>query len=368
MTKNFALNDKISLRQVQALLFLAVFGFGITSLPRRVAESAGQNGWLGVVIATLVAVLLVWIITAVTRMHPGQTFYEYICKILTKPVGILVCLFLCARLVLLASFNLRIFAEITRSILLPTTPYFVIFGAILALAAYGASKGMEARARLAEILILIAIIPLVAVFALSFREIDFENLLPIFDTSLEGVTNASYTALFAFNGVDMLLLISPFLARPKSLTKSAKGVVATIGGFMVAITTITIARFGADNIVHHTWPVLKMMDTTSMPGAIIDRQGALIMTFWIISAYAIINAALFFSSLLLKNVVNKGNHIHYILICLPIIAIIAALPSDLSQVYEHFDSYNNTFGLGAMVALPIILLIAGRLRGYKVAK
>jgi len=361
--KNFAFNDKISLRQVQALLFLAIFGFGITALPRRVAEFAGQDGWLGVLLATLVAILLVWIISSVTKMHQGLTFYEYVCKILTKPIGILVCLFLSARLILLAAFNLRIFAEITQNILLPTTPSFVIFAAILILAAYGASKGMEARARLAEILLLIAIIPLIAVFALSVREIDFTNLLPMFNAPLEDVGRSGYSALFAFNGLDMLLLISPFLARPKNLGKSAKAVVATMGGFMLAITTITIARFGAANITHHTWPVLKMMDTASMPGAIIDRQGALIMTFWIISAYAIINAALFFSSLLLKNVAKAGKHTHYILICLPIIAIIAALPVSLEDVYAHFNAYNNIFGVGAMVVLPIILLIVGKIRG-----
>lgn len=361
--KNFAFNDKISLRQVQALLFLAVFGFGITALPRRVAEYAGQDGWLGVLLATIVAIPLVWIITSVTKMHQGLNFYEYVCKVLTKPIGILVCLFLTARLILLAAFNLRIFAEITQNFLLPTTPYFVIFAAILILAAYGASKGMEARARLAEVLLLVALIPLILVFAFSIAEIDFTNLLPMFNTPLEDIGRSGYSALFAFNGIDMLLLISPFLARPKNLGPSAKAVIATMGGFILVITAITIARFGALNITHHTWPVLQMMDTASMPGAIIDRQGALIMTFWIISAYAIINAALFFSSLLLKDVVKAGKHSHYILFCLPIIAIIAALPNSLEDVYSHFNTYNNTFGVGAMVVLPIILLIIGKIRG-----
>jgi len=274
-------------------------------------------------------------------------------------------LFLIARLVLLAAFNLRIFAEITQSILLPTTPFWIVFAAMLVLAGFGASKGMEARARLAEILILIALVPLIIVFVISSRDIDFTNLLPIFNAPLENVGRAGYAALFAFNGLDMLLLISPFLARPKKLTKSAGGAVLTMGGLMVAITAVTIARFGAGNIARHTWPVLRMMDTAAMPGAIIDRQGALIMTFWITSAYAIINAALFFSSLLLKNIVGKGNHSRYIIICLPIIAIIAALPDNLTQVYNYFSRYNNIFGVGAMVILPIILLIIGKIRGVK---
>ena len=358
----FALNDKISLRQVQALLFLEIFGFGVTALPRRVAQQAAQDGWIGVILALLVMILLVWAVTHVTKSYAGQTFYEYTCKLLTKPVAVVVCLLLCARLVLLAAFYLRIFAEITQSIMLPSTPFIIIFASVLGLAAYGASKGIESRARLAELLFLVVLLPLIFVFGISSRDIDFSNLLPIMSASPSQIGAASFSAIFAFNGIEMLLLIGPFLSRPKHLTKSVLGAFLTMGGFMVIITAVTIARFGADGVTTHIWPVLKMMDTVSLPGSAIDRQGALIMTFWIISAYAIINAALFFSSLLLKDVVGRGKHIHYILLCVPVIAILANIPGNLAQVYEYFDAYNSTFGLATMVTLPLILLIMTKLR------
>ncbi|MDR2167277.1 MAG: spore germination protein [Clostridiales bacterium] len=367
-TEGFALNNRISLRQMQALLFLEIFGFGITALPRRVAEAAAQDGWIGVLLAVGVTLGLVWIIVHVGKKYTDSTFYDFVCKLLTKPVGILVCLFLCLRLLLLASFNLRIFAEITQTMLLPTTPPLIIFAAMLALAAYGASKGIEARGRMAEILIIIVLLPLILVFGLSAREIEFANLLPIFAANPAQLGSAGFSALFAFNGLDMLLLIMPFLARPKNAAKSAFGVVATMGGLMVVITAATIARFGPENIVHHIWPVLKMMDTAAISGGIIDRQGALMMTFWIISAYAIINASLFFSSLLLKDVLRRGKHIHYILACVPIIAILANLPENLAEVYNYFEVYNRTIALAAMVFLPLLLLVFSKIRGFKNAQ
>ncbi|MCL2169848.1 MAG: spore germination protein [Defluviitaleaceae bacterium] len=360
--KGFALNDKISLRQMQALLFLEIFGFGITALPRRVAQAAANDGWVGVVAATFVVLLMVLIITQISKKTEYRSFYDMVCALVSTPVGTLICLFMVARLALLAAFNLRIFAEITQTILLPTTPTFVVFAAMLALCAYGASKGMESRARMAELLILVVLLPLVVVFGISGREIDFTNLLPLFHADPASLGNATFNAFFAFNGIDMLLLIIPFISNKKSLTKSALGVVATMGGFMVILTAVTIARFGATGVTSHTWPFLKMMDTMTLPGSVIDRQGALMMTFWIISAYAIINAALFFSSLLLKDVVKRGNHFHYILITAPIIGILAALPRNLPRVYELFDKYNRTFSIGAMVILPILLLVASKIR------
>jgi spore germination protein len=86
------------------------------------------------------------------------------------------------------------------------------------------------------------------------------------------------------------------------------------------------------------------------------------MTFWIISAYAIINAALFFSSLLLKDVAKKGTHTHYIIICIPAIAILAGIPQNLNELYEYFNLYNNTLGTATMAALPLLLLITAKIR------
>jgi spore germination protein len=116
------------------------------------------------------------------------------------------------------------------------------------------------------------------------------------------------------------------------------------------------------------WPVLKMMDTISLPGSVVDRQGALIMTFWIISAYATINAALFFSSLLLKDVVGRGRHSYYILALIPIIAILAHLPENLVAVYDYFMLSHHTFGLATMVVLPLLILIVAKIRGLKYAQ
>ncbi|MCL2575413.1 MAG: spore germination protein [Defluviitaleaceae bacterium] len=358
----FALNNKISLRQVQALLFLEIFGFGVTALPRRTAEHAAQDGWIGVIIAVVAAVLLVILITFIIKANIGQTFYDYTKRLFGRFLASFFCLLLSARFILLAAFYLRLFAEITQSIMLPTTPYIVIFIAVLALAAYGASKGIEARGRLAELLIIIVLLPLIFVFGISSREIDFSNLLPMMSASPSQIGKAGYYAFFSFGGMETLLLISPFLARKKGVAKSAIGTIAVMGGFMVIITAVTIARFGAQNVVAHNWPVLKMMDTISLPGSIIDRQGALIMTFWIISAYAIINAALFFSSLLLKDVAKKGKHIHYILLCVPIIAIIANIPNNIDQVYSWFNLYNKTFGITTMVGLPVLIFIVQLIR------
>ena len=361
----FALNNKISLRQLQALLILEVFGFGVTALPRRVAEDAGQDGWISVLLATVAIIPMVMIISHITKLAGGQSFHDFACAVISKPLGIVISLIFCTRLVLMAAFNLRIFAEITRQTMLPSTPFAVIFVSMLMLAAYGAAKGIETRARMAEVLILVVLLPLIFVFGISGRDIDFTNLAPVMVAPLENIVSGGYSAFFAFSGIEVLLMVSPYLSRPKHLAKSSGQAVITIGIFMTIVTIVTIARFGSESIIHQMWPVLKMMDTISLPGSIIDRQGALIMTFWIISAYATINAALFFSSLLLKDVVGRGQHSGYILALVPIIAILAYLPENLIIVYDLHMLANFTLGLATMVGIPLLLFIIAKIRGIR---
>ncbi|MDR2182600.1 MAG: endospore germination permease [Clostridiales bacterium] len=361
----FALNNKISLRQLQALLFLEIFGFGVTALPRRVAESAAQDGWVSVLAATAMIIPVVMIISHLTKLARGLSFHNFACSVLSKPLGVAVSLIFCSRLVLLAAFNLRIFAEITRQTMLPATPFAVIFVSMLMLAAYGAAKGIETRARMAEVLILVVLLPLIFVFGISGRDIDITNLAPVMVSPIENILAGSFSAFFAFSGIEVLLLLSPYLSRPKHLTKSSAQVTVTIGIFMAIVTAVTISRFGPEGITHQMWPVLKMMDTISLPGSITDRQGALIMTFWIISAYAIINAALFFSSLLLKDVMGRGQHSGYILALVPIIAILAYLPKNLVTVYDLHTFSNSTIGLATMAGIPLIIFIIAKIRGMK---
>ena len=361
-TSGFAVNNKISLRQLQALFLLEIFGFGVTALPRRVAGDAGQDGWLSVLLATVYIAAAVALMAYVTKKFAGHSFYHMAGRILGRPLGTCVALLLCLRLVFMAAFNLRIFAEITRQTMLPATPFAVVFVSMLLIAAYGAAKGIESRARVAEVLIPIVLLPLIVVFGISGRDIDFTNLAPVFAAPIQGIAAGSFSAFFAFSGIEMLLLLGPFLSRPKHLAKSSIQIVATIGILMTLVTIMTIARFGPSGVVHQMWPVLKMMDTISLPGSVIDRQGALIMTFWIISAYATINAALFFSSLLLKDIMRAGRHTHYILALIPIIALAANWPSNLAQVYEYFNMANITLGAATMAGVPLLLFVLAKIR------
>ncbi len=357
-----SLNSKISTRQLQILLILDVFGTGVMVLPRRVSEFAGQDGWILIILATVIAAVYMYVITSLGEMFPKDTFVSYTSKIVSKPIGVLISVFFVIKILVSSALELRIFTEIVKQVMLFHTPSWVISFGMLAIGGFAAAKGYETRARIAEILVFVIFVPLVIVFCIAATDVDFSNLKPFFVANPSNVVVGGFFTAFAFSGIEFCLLAFPYLQRPNSVKKATTHAVMVIGVLMLLITIITIARFGPVDIAHQIWPVLEMMDTINLPGSFIERQDALILSFWIVSIFAIINACLFFASMLMKDIVKKGDSAIYIVLFIPIVYGISRIPESVTDTYTMINTVYMTFGFAYIFVIPLLLLIIGKLR------
>ncbi len=362
----FADNNFITIRQLRLLLILDIFGMGITILPQKAVKFGGQNGWLLILIGLVISLIFLILINKVAQIYPSESFVDYTCKILGKPLGIIISLGFILKIMIGVGMEIRVFSEILKEIMLFNTPFWVISFSMLVLGAYMASKGYEARGRIAEILIFIVFIPLLFVFFIAIFNIDFSNLKPFFKevNTLESLKGGGYM-LFYFTGIEYIFLVYPYIKEKDKIEKATIKAIVTVGIIMTIITLITIARFGKYDIMHQMWPVLEIMDTIDLPGSFVERQDALIMTFWIISIFMIVNAGMFFSSLIFKDLVKMSTHTKFICICVPIIYFISFLPSNITVVYKIMDISYFTFGIFYIIILPILLYIVYRVRGLK---
>ncbi|MDR1541700.1 MAG: spore germination protein [Clostridiales bacterium] len=358
----FSMNNKISVRQLQILLIIDIFGTGVIILPRRAVEFAGQDGWIIVAILACLATGSAYLMSSVGRLFPSESFVRTASKLLSKPAGKALGLIFAAKLILNCALEIRMFGEIIRQTMLPNTPLAVVAGAAISISAYAASKGYEARARIAQIIFPIIFIPLIIVFILALRQIDMTNLLPVFVAKPADIFRGTLRMGSAFSCMELILIAHPFFANPEKARKGASSAILLVGALMLFITIITIAKFGPFDVSRQLWPVLEMMDMVEMPGSFIERQDALMLSFWILSNFAITNSCLFFSSILLKDVIEKGRHLPYICVSALITAAIALMITNAEQVYPIIDFLFLTLGLGFMVVLPILLLVVARIR------
>jgi spore germination protein len=338
------------------------------------AKISGRDGWISVGLSILFALIYAYFITSLMEKHPGKDFVSICVEILGKPLGILTALIYGIKILISAARELSFFSEIAKELLLPDAPLFVTSASLIALAAYAAAKGYEIRARLAEILIAAALIPLIAVFIIAAFDVDYRNLFPVLGAPPQRILEGAFRTSFAFAGLDFCLMIGPFARGVKNLRKGVLTCVAAIGILYVFVTALTLARFGEIEILTQKRPVLEMMDSVDIPGSFMERQEGLIVTFWIISTFAFVNASIFFSSLLFKDIIHpkrlsesfgdpvikKSAHTIYIWLSAAAIFLI-------SLFLTNIETLNKTLEVAFLLIIPLLLLIISKIKKAAVA-
>jgi len=356
------LNDKISIRQLQILLILNIFGTGVLTLPRRAAIFANQDGYVSVLIAVLFAAVLSLIVTTVAGRYEKDSFFDYCGSLLSKPIAYLLSIGFVVKLIINLALELRFFGEIVRQTLLESTPFWVIASLILVIGGYAASKGYETRARLGEMFVLVVFVPIIVIFVIASFKANAENVMPILKTPINNLALGAFYSGMSFTGIELCLLAFPYLNTPQKARNGVFFAVIAIGALMVVIAFLTIATLGADDTKIQLFPMLQMMDQIEVPGSLLERQKAFIMSFWIVSAFFIVNAYLFFSSLLMKSTFKKGTHSGYIWISAAAVLIISLLVKTLSDAETYMKLMFVTFDLFYLVLLPVLLLVAGSIK------
>lgn len=354
----FSANNKISLRQLQILLILDIFGASVITLPRTAAQYGGQNGWLVVLGGSLIVVLQVYLLSILAERYADKTFVEFSNELLSKPIGIILSIGFGIKILIGTGLQLRICSEIIRQTMLFTTPLYALSLSMILVAVYLDLKGYEIRARTAEILIVIMIVPIFVVYILTGLNTDLTNLLPVFQINERDFFRGAWATAVSFQGVEFLLLVFPFINKPKKSVKASMQAVIFLGFLMIATTVLTTARFGSNDIKVKLWPVLQMMDTVDFPGAFIERQDVLIITFWVVSAFACINAGVFLNAFVFSKVFKREkSYRKYIWAGALIIFIISLVPKDIVETYEWLNIYNKTLGTAYLFVIPIVLLV-----------
>jgi len=344
-------------------------GTGVIVLPRRVAQFAGQDGWIIVVgliiLAVLVGLLISAAVSTATKTRPNAGFIEFTGHLLTRPVAYICGIVLWLKLVFAAGLELRVFMEITQNVMLPQTPLPAVSIVVLLVCAYAAAKGMETRARVAEVLFAVMVLPFLFLVALAFFDTDFSNLQPVLVAPPSNLLEGTLRLGFIFTGLECLLLVSPFIRKGKHMGRHVAVALGFAGGVILLITVLTIAKFGP-GVASQPWPVLRMMDMLNIPGSFIERQEVLMFTFWIITAFAIGNTMLFFGGVLVKDMFKpKAKHLG-VIVTMGAAFAVSVFP--WGDVYRVLDFMYMTVGVFFLVVLPLVLLLAAKLKKTTPAK
>ena len=331
-------------------------------LPRTMATTVMQDGWLMPILGLILGYVYVFVITNLSQRFPNKTIVEFAPLIITRPIGLVIAVFFGIKILITTAFELRLLCEIIRQLLLPKTPTGVIMMVMLFTVAYLVGAGIEAYGRMGELLVFIVFIPLAIVFGFIVAKADYRQLLPVFQSSKIASIKAAYLVSLTFMPLEFMLLFTAFMREPRQARRSCKWAIVVIFLIEMATIMLTYVSIGVLEAKRNFWPVLTMVQNIQFPGAFIENQEIAMITCWIVSIFMYISAGVYSFSLIGGRILKLKKDNLFILPSIPVIYILAMLPSSFGQVYKWNNLFRLYFGALFLLPIPLILLVVAKLR------
>ncbi len=353
----FSHNGKISVRQVKILLILQMFNTGILLLPRIAGKIAGRDGYVLPIIALLFGLAYVYTVLGLTTQFRGETFVEFAPKIVPKGVAYVLIVFFALKLLVGAGLELRMFGEMISRVMLPKTPLPVILLTMLLTISYLVKSGIEATARMAEILIYFIFVPLAIVLIFIAAKADYKQLTPFFQAGPLQIGKGAFLISLSFMPIEFMLMLTGLMERPEEGKRATLVAIVIVSGIEVVVTLLTFVGIGVVESQKQVWPVLTLMQSIQFFGSFVENQEVLMMTCWVFSIFMYVSSGIYILSLIGSRVFKFKRENIFVLPTLPIIYAIAMVPRNLTQVYTYYRNFQYYVGLWFLLPIPLILLI-----------
>ena len=166
---------KISARNIGCLIALAVASSSFVSG----YDSIGQDSWIAVSLAALIAVPVIGMYARTMRLYPGMGLFDIAENMFGGVFGKVVIAFMTWYFLHVSSLVLSLFTFFINLAALKETPDIVVMGSLLLVAAYLSASGIHTMGKWALLIVIMILGNLVLTIAFSARSMDISHLRPV---------------------------------------------------------------------------------------------------------------------------------------------------------------------------------------------
>lgn len=357
----FSENDKISKRQLQRLLTLELFGMTTLLLPGLLCKRAGRDGLAALVVGMLFVTIFAILMCSLIKKADGDVF-GYIKKCFGRTGSDFVTLWFLIQTVMLGSFALCLCGDLIRSVLLTNIDTKWIIISFWLVCTYGASKGIECRGRMSEVIFWPFLLPFVIVLIVAARGIHVEYLTSVLANNKMNLLEGGYEVLVIFQGLLLNLFTLPYLDDKKSAPGCIRQSILWNCFFCACLFLIVVGVFGANTAAAQKWPVIVLMTTTGIFGGFIRRLDVFMIAIWIFALFFLLSGCIFYGQKLTERLfeVKKNKKID---IGVAVLILLGALAvGSKSIAYYVYKNYMFYIGIPVVVLIFILLLIIGKVK------
>lgn len=361
-------NRKITLRQLKRLLVFDLFGVISLVVPYVITTNTGYDGLLALCIGAVLVIVYLLILIFFMKNIKGS-YIDFSKKTVGSVVTFIICILYMVKFMASIVMLIRLFTEVITTTLLQDYTELSIIIPMVIVAGYLAIKGSEVRARFAEVLYLIVLIPIFLLLLLGLKDIDIANLTPVFTVNPIRSLYGGYSYFLIFNVMELLLFIKHYIAPERKKRSIYTGIfsycfqgLCFIFVFSLLYFVLTVGLIGGNAAQSKMFSSVMIMQLIKIPWTLLNRQDSLILGLWLISIFSILGAFLYYMCMMMKKMFKISNKKYIMPLLVVIVCIASAIPVDLQQYYEYYVKYITWIGLPQTFIIPIILLLVDRIR------
>lgn len=352
---------KISAAQMGIMMYPTIIATAILIVPAITARHAKQDMWLSPFWASLIGFLIVYIAIQLHQLYPQKTLIEYSEEILGKFLGKVVGLVFLFFYLHTSGIIIREYGEFVVGNFLLHTPLVFVMGSMILVCSFAVRSGVEVIARLAEIIVPVVIILILANIALLIPDMEVENIFPIMG---KGIMPSLRGAIIPQGWFAEFLLIAFLLPYVADHHKGKKWGMISVTTVMLTLSFINIAvLFVLGGITSRfIYPAFSAVRYISIAD-FLEHIEAVVMSLWVAGVF--VKIAVFYYALVL-GMAQWLNLSDYRLIVFPIgfLLLLFAVwsASDLMEL-THFLGHTSPFyRISIQLGIPLILLFVAKWR------
>ncbi|CAM4313577.1 spore germination protein (amino acid permease) [Paenibacillus endophyticus] len=347
------MNEKLHPFHIMILIYMNQTGVVIMSLPHLLAENFGYNGWLGVILISLVVNLNIFIISIVYRLGKGKSIFQImessLPRVITFPIYMILigvwsmtgCMVIKNYVYIYQIMSYNTTHAMLLKLLIDIIAYLLIIKGI-----YTISKAATSFFWITSWMLLLQLF--------FIKDFEWARLTPFLFKGDTHFLTGGFIVFTAFLGYELCFMLFPYADNPKKFIKSVyKGNLITTLTYLI-FCLICFGFYSFEQIRNMMYPLLDLLSYIRLP--FIERIENLLFGFFLFTTIVSVVLYSWSAQETFARIVPKANKKVLAFIILTFGYIVAWFPDTLSEVGQWLQ-YLGYAELGVAFGLPLLLIL-----------
>ncbi|MGI6685438.1 MAG: endospore germination permease [Bacillota bacterium] len=349
-------------KAIAIVLISALLEYELFTTSKSIVKIAEQDAWICMLLAIPIVSIFTYLLVKLISRFPNKNFFEFSKNIWGKVLGAIIIIAYLGFWMVFLGMSFKNFGEANKMLFLPEAPMIISISLLAVGAISLCLYGFAPIVRFYQLVFPFMILPLLFAAAISFRSINMQNFFPILGNGWLPVLKGAVLLTGAFQGLEIILFLGPFIKDKKALVKPALIGVNFVLFLNLFQTIMAIGIFGVENIKESIFPGVNILSSITLPGFPVERFELFLTLPWLFAMFTTIVIYVYLITEGLLHLLNKNRYRKAITIIVTVSSLAgvylipnAAWAIKLRSLF-HYPSYIFLY------ILPVLTLLAAVIR------